>query len=189
MTYTPSFNEVKTAQLAAYFTSKNKGEIYHLMLMKLLYISDRNALVKLGHTISDDNYASMDYGPVLLNTLSLIDGNVRSSNGLWSQLLSPSRDYKISLLSNSNIDIDTSYLSEAELEIAAAVFNQFGGMNRFDLADKTHKFSEWKDPHGSAIPIQYIDILKAVGFEDNDAIGILQELQDIKAAKEFLNSL
>ncbi len=187
MTYTPSFNEAKTAQLAAYFTFKNEGAIYHLMLMKLLYISDRNALATLGHTISDDNYASMNYGPVLLNTLSLIDGNIRSTNGLWSQLLSPSRDYKISLLADG--EVDTGYLSEAELDIADAVFNQFGGMNRFDLADKTHEFSEWNDPHGSAIPIQYMDILKAVGFENDDAVSVLQELQDVKAAKEFLHSL
>lgn len=187
MNYTPSFNEAKTAQLAAYFTSKNKGEIYHLMLMKLLYISDRNALATLGHTISDDNYASMNFGPVLLNTLSLIDGNVRSTNGLWSKLLSPSQNYKVSLLSTDGID--TGYLSEAELEIADAVFNQFGQMNRFDLADKTHEFSEWNDPGGSATPIQYIDILKAVGFEDSDAENVLQELQDVKAAKEFLNNL
>lgn len=187
MTYTPSFNEAKTAQLAAYFTSKSEGEIYHLMLMKLLYISDRNALATLGHTISDDNYASMNFGPVLLNTLSLIDGNVRSTNGLWSQLLSPSRNYKIFLLGSSHVD--TGYLSEAELSIADAVYNQFGNMNRFDLADKTHEFSEWNDPHGSAIPIQYMDILKAVGFEDVEAASVLQELQDVKAAKEFLNSL
>ncbi|KHD08029.1 hypothetical protein PN36_08105 [Candidatus Thiomargarita nelsonii] len=187
MTYTPSFDEAKTAQLAAYFTSKNEGEIYHLMLMKLLYISDRNALATLGHTISDDNYASMNYGPVLLNTLSLIDGSVRSTNGLWSQLLSPSMNYKISLLADG--EVDTGYLSEAELEIADAVFNQFGRMNRFDLADKTHEFSEWNDPHGSATPIQYMDILKAVGFEDEDAVSVLQELQDVKVAKEFLNSL
>lgn len=187
MTYTPSFNEAKTAQLAAYFTSKNEGEIYHLMLMKLLYISDRNALATLGHTISDDNYASMKFGPVLLNTLSLIDGSVRSTNGLWTKLLSPSKNYKISLLSDN--DIDTDYLSESELEIADAVFNQFGGMDRFDLADKTHEFSEWKNPNGSALPIQYLDILKAVGFETAEAESVLQELQDVKAAKEFLNSL
>ncbi len=187
MTYTPNFNEAKTAQLAAYFTAKNNGEIYHLMLMKLLYIADRNALATLGHSISDDNYASMNYGPVLLNTLSLIDGNVRSTQGLWTQLLSPSRNYKISLLAEG--EVDTGYLSQAELDIADAVFNQYGQMDRFELADKTHEFAEWIDPHGSAIPIQYKDILKAVGFSDSNAASVLQELQDVKAAKAFLNSL
>lgn len=187
MTYTPSFDEDKTAQLAAYLTSKSGGEIYHLMLMKLLYISDRNALASLGHTISDDNYASMNYGPVLLNTLSLIDGSVRSTHGLWSKLLSPSRNYKISLLSEGTVD--TSFLSEAELAIADSVFAQFGAMDRFELADKTHEFAEWNDPNGSALPIKYQDILKAVGFDDVDADSVLQELQDVKSAKEFLNNL
>ncbi|WP_375322479.1 Panacea domain-containing protein [Aliivibrio logei] len=186
MTYIPNFDEDKTAQLAAYLTSKSGGEIYHLMLMKLLYISDRNALATLGHTISDDNYASMNYGPVLLNTLSLIDGSVRSTNGLWSKLLSPSRNYKISLL---NRDFDTALLSEAELAITDAVFSQFGSMDRFELADKTHEFGEWNNPHGSILPIDYQDILKAVGFDDADANSILQELQDVKAAKDFLNNL
>jgi uncharacterized phage-associated protein len=187
MIYAPSFNEAKTAQLAAYFTSKSEGGIYHLMLMKLLYISDRNALATLGHSISDDNYVSMNYGPVLLNTLSLIDGSVRSGNGLWSQLLSPSRNDKISLLNAGRVD--TGYLSQAELDIADSVFSQFGQMDRFELADKTHEFAEWNDPHGSAIPIQYMDILKAVGFNDDDAASVLQELQEVKAAREFLNNL
>lgn len=187
MTYKPDFNEPKTAQLAAYFTSKNGGEIYHLMLMKLLYISDRNSLATLGHTISGDNYVSMDYGPVLSNTLSLIDGSIRSSNSLWTKLLSPSHNYKISLI--SKLDIKTSLLSQAELEIADSVYNQFGHMNRFDLADKTHEFAEWRNPYGSALPIQYEDILIALGFDKNDAESVLQELKDVKSAKKFLNSL
>jgi hypothetical protein len=129
----------------------------------------------------------MNYGPVLLNTLSLIDGSVRSNNGLWASLLSPSKNYKISLVDKKNIP--TNKLSQAELEIADAVYAQFGHMDRFDLADKTHEFTEWKNPNGSAIPISYMDILIAVGFEQGDANNILQELQDVKCAKEFLNSL
>lgn len=188
MTYTPKFNEEKAAQLAAYFTAKSGGEIYHLMLMKLLYIADRNALATLGHTITDDNYVSMDYGPVLSNTLSLIDGSVRSDNSLWIQLLSPSRNYKIALLNQTHA-IDTGALSSAELEIADAVYAQFGQMDRFELADKTHDFAEWKNPYGSAIPIYYEDILKAVGFDEADSNSILQELQDVKSAQNFVNSL
>jgi uncharacterized phage-associated protein len=187
MTYNPAFNEAKTAQLAAYFTDKSGGEIYHLMLMKLLYITDRNALVELGHTVSDDNCASMNYGPVLLNTLSLIDGSVRSSNGLWAKLLSPSKNYKISLLNKTNISTDK--LSQAELDIADAVYTQYGHMDRFHLADKTHEFAEWRNPNGSVIPIEYMDILKAVGFDEVNASSVLQELQDVRSAKEFLNSL
>jgi len=185
--YHPSFNEEKTAQLAAYFTAKNGGEIYHLMLMKLLYITDRNALATLGYSITDDNYASMNYGPVLLNTLSLIDGHVRDHNGSWSRLLSPSKNYKITLLAPN--DNDTSALSKAELAIADAVFDQFGYMNRFDLADKTHEFAEWADPHGSAIPICYESILRAVGYGDDEIASMIQALNDVKAAKEFLHSL
>lgn len=185
--YHPSFNEEKTAQLAAYFTAKSGGEIYHLMLMKLLYIADRNALATLGYSITDDNYASMNYGPVLLNTLSLIDGHVRDHNGYWSLLLSPSKDYKITLLADG--DSDTSALSQAELTIADAVFDQFGCMNRFDLADKTHEFAEWTEPKGSALPISYESILQAVGYSDNEAASMIQALEDVKAAKEFLYSL
>jgi len=174
MTYVPSFNEGKTAQLAAYFTSKSGGEIYQLMLMKLLYISDRNVLSTLGYTISDDNYASMNYGHVLLNTLSLIDGSIRSSNGLWSQLLLPSHNYKIAL--RSKPPVKTDLLSQAELEIADSVYEQFGEMDRFALADKTHEFGEWKNPYGSTFPIDYRDILIASGFDKKDAESILQEL-------------
>jgi uncharacterized phage-associated protein len=187
MSYTPRFNEPKVAQLAAYFTNKNGGEIYHLTLMKLLYIADRNALATLGYSISDDNYVSMDYGPVLSKTSSLINGSERAENSLWVKLISPSKDYKVSLLNPKNVPTDL--LSQAELEIADSVFAQYGNWERFALADKTHEFSEWKDPKGSAIPISYEDILTALGFSKEDVNNILQELEDVQSAKEFLNSL
>lgn len=186
MTYLPSFDETKTTQLSAYFISLNGGNIYHLMLMKLLYITDRNALAMLGHSVSDDNYASMNYGPVLLNTLSLINGSCPSNGNEWSTTIAPNKDYKLSLIES---DINTDSLSDAELSIALSVFKQFGAMNRFDLAEKTHEFSEWKNPHGSIFPIQYVDILKAVGFDDIDSDNILAELQSIKEAKLFLAEL
>ncbi len=187
MSYTPQFDEKKTTQLAAYFTAKSGGEIYHLMLMKLLYISDRRALSTLGHTISNDNFASMNYGPVLLNTLSLIGGTVRFHDSLWEKYLTSSRNYKIALRQEQ--EIDTGLLSQAELDIADSVYNEFGHMNRFDLADKTHEFPEWHDPHGSVLPIQYKDILLATGFDDHDAEIVLEELEDIQASKNFLNNL
>ena len=187
MTYKPKFDEKKTAQLAAYLTSKNGGEIYHLMLMKLLYISDRNALASLGHSITDDNYVAMNYGPVLSNTLALMNESVPTNNSLWVKLLSPSHNYKISL--QSSLNVETTYLSEAELDIADTVYNQFGQMDRFELANKTHEFEEWHDPQGSALPIEYNDILQAVGLDKEDSQSVLQELQDVQATKEFLNNL
>ncbi len=187
MSYTPKFNESKVAQLAAYFIDKAGGEIYHLMLMKLLYIADRNALATLGYSISDDNYVSMNYGPVLSKTLSLIDGCVQLENSLWIKLISPGRDHKLFLLNANNAPTDL--LSQAELKIADSVFGQYGDWDRFELAEETHKFAEWIDPKGSAIPISYEDILKALDFSNEDTNNILQSLEDVQQAKAFLNSL
>jgi len=44
----------------------------YLKLIKLLYIIDREALLRWGRPLTGDRYVSMDHGPVLSQTLNLI---------------------------------------------------------------------------------------------------------------------
>jgi len=46
----------------------------YLKLMKLLYLADRESMRRNGRPISGDRYVSMDHGPVLSQTLNLING-------------------------------------------------------------------------------------------------------------------
>lgn len=75
------FNERKVAQMAAFLLGKGGDRMPHLKLMKLLYLSDREAMERYGFPISGDCIVAMPHGPVLSMTLNLMDGDVESLPG------------------------------------------------------------------------------------------------------------
>ncbi|RLJ18062.1 hypothetical protein DJ030_12675 [bacterium endosymbiont of Escarpia laminata] len=177
------FNESKTTQLAAYFLQKSKGEMFLLKLMKLLYIADRESFRRYGHPISYDNFVSMDHGPVLSRTYSLMNGMVLDTSGEWNSMISPRNGHKISIVDESEVSFDE--LSDAEMEIADAVFVEYGHIPRFRLAEITHSFSEWKNPDSSSLRISYMDILKALGYKDGEIQQSIQHMQHQQAVDDF----
>lgn len=55
-------------------------------------------------------------------------------------------------------------LSPAEIESMDIIFGQYGGWDAFRLCDETHRIcGEWRDPHGSSIPISLKNIFIALG--------------------------
>lgn len=178
-----TFDERKTTQLAAYFLQKNKGMLYLIKLMKLLYLADRESFRILGRPITLDKYVSMDNGPVLSQTYNLMTG-AKPSTGYWSSMISDRAEHKLSITDES--EISTEALSESEMEIADGVFAEFGHKPRFDLCDMTHDFPEWDNPHGSSKPIHYEEILSAVGYSQEEITHAIVLLHEQQALDVFL---
>lgn len=165
------FNEAKATQAAAVLLERVGREMNHMKLIKLMYLADREALLRWGRSISTDRHCSLPRGPVLSKVLNLINDEpspVESS--IWASTISSIPSYKVRL----NFEIEKNDLSLAEIDVLNAVFNQFGHMNQWELVDYTHTLPEWKDPNGSSIPIDYRDILKA-GNKSEEAIGKISE--------------
>jgi len=58
----------------------------YMKLIKLMYLADREALLRWGRPISTDRYVSMDKGPVLSRVLDLAtDGDDPSRPAIWSE--------------------------------------------------------------------------------------------------------
>lgn len=172
----PAFNERKASQLAAYLLSKSKnGELFLLKLMKLMYLVDREAMARLGRPVTFDQYVSMKHGPVLSNVLNLMNAMTRDREGHWAAMISARNGNKLRI--SDDCEVAFGALSEAELEIADQVYDEYAGIPRFELAELTHQLEEWKDPHGSAIPIRYEDIFAAVGYGKDEIEGIMEDLQ------------
>jgi hypothetical protein len=149
----------------------------------LLYIVDRNALLRWGRPVTTDCYVSMDRGPVLSRTLNLIIEEAEpGSRSLWAQKILEPDHYEVSLRG----DIETDELSEAEVALIGEVYRDFGHKPRWALVELTHGFGEWQDPHGSAIPIQYRDILRGGGKTDVEIAAIEEELEAIALAEKLL---
>lgn len=158
----------------------------YMKLIKLLYLVDRAALLNWGWPVTTDSYVSMDKGPVLSRVLNLInEGNEPNENSTWSQYISAPEGYDVSLKEE---DVPSEELSLAEEKLIEGVFNEFGHRNRWELVEFLHQLPEWQDPKGSAIPIQFSDILKAGGKTEGEVAAVISELESISASEYIVPS-
>lgn len=159
------------------FLKLHKKPMPYLGLLKLLYMADRMALERIEQPITGDRYVSMDYGPVLSGVYDLIKGKqVDEALPIWSHFVLRCNDYEVSLVGDPGND----ELCEEEEEIITEVYQSCGNYDKFKLAELTHDFPEWQDPHGTATPITVESILKSVGKSDQE----IEEIQQ-KAAREM----
>src|SRR6185312_10095771 len=77
--------------------------MHYLKLLKLMYLADREALLRWGIPISTDRYVSMDHGPVVSNTYTLIVEDMPKP--VWAEFISPPLgEYEIELLKEAPTD-------------------------------------------------------------------------------------
>jgi uncharacterized phage-associated protein len=169
------FDEIKATQAAALVLQLRGGQMHYIKLIKLLYLADREALLRWGITITTDRHVSMDNGPVTSRILSLITED--RPKPIWSQYVSPPLgEYEVKLLKEAPRD----RLSRAETNLIYEIFTQYGHRNRWDLVDNVmHKLPEWKNPQGSSIPISLRDILEASGENEDEIRAVIREIQSV----------
>jgi len=179
------FDETKATQIAAYFLKLRGGQMHYIKLIKLMYMTDREGLLRWGLPISTDRHISMKNGPVLSNVFNLITDD--RPKPFWSQFISPPMgDYEVRLLQEAPTDS----LSRAEENLMQEVFAQFGHRNRWDLIENVmHNLPEWRDPGNSSLPIQIRDILKAGGESEQEIRAVLKELQSFAHDEERIASV
>ena len=148
----------------------------YLKLIKLLYLADREALLRWGRPISTDRYVSMDRGPVLSRLLDLAtDGDDPGAPSIWASSIRAPGNYEVELKAEAGDD----ELSEAEIHLLDAIFAEHGRKNRWELVKLTYALPEWIDPRGGAIAITYRDILKAGGKSELEIAAIEEELAEL----------
>ncbi len=166
------FHPEKAVEAAAILLKLHGKPMKYLGLLKMLYIADRVALQRMEQPITGDHCVSMDYGPVLSGVYDLIKGQaVDDALPLWSKFISPPKEHFVSLIA----DPGNEDLCEEEEEIIQQVYENFGHLDPFDVAQWTHNLPEWQNPNGSAIPISVEDILKNVGKSNEEIQEIQQE--------------
>lgn len=179
----PRYREDKAAQVAALLLRLRGGKMSKIKLMKLLYIAEREALISWRRPIVFDRYVSMNKGPVLSKTLNIMNGDEGEPVGPWDEAISrPDSDFKVEVKS----DPGTDSLSEAEVALVKDVYERYGNIYRWDLAELTHDFPEWIDPKDSSIPISYSDILGGAGKTDLEIAAILDEIENIALMDDLM---
>ena len=174
------FTGEKAAQMAAYFTDKEKWRrISILKLVKLLYLADRESIDRYGEPISHDRIVSMKHGPVLSRTLDLINSRVEGNDGAqWDAWISP-RKYNYVSLKKSVTRDHLDQLSDADIEVLSAVWEKFGQMGKWQIRNYTHDhISEWQKPVGAPHLISEYRVLRALGRSEPEARAIAEDIRE-----------
>ena len=161
----------------------------HLKLIKLMYLADREALKRWGHSITGDRYISMDKGPVLSNVLNLIhderNPNQTVTGLVWSDCIQESDNHNVKLVRKPTAEP----LSKAEIELAEEIFNMYGSVNRWKLVEMTHGFPEYTKPTEGkkGIPIHHLALLKILGKTEQEAKSLCAYGQSVKRTHQLLS--
>jgi uncharacterized phage-associated protein len=171
-----NFREDRVTQASAVLLKEAGGKMPYMLLVKLLYLADRESLKKFGYPITFDEYFSMELGPILSNTLNLIKNrSLNESSSSWRKSISLPKNYYIEL---KDTDISYGELSKVDIEILKSVYSKYGHMNRFELSRLLHKqLPEYKvTTRGNRYPITYHDILSALGDSEEEILRVEEEI-------------
>ena len=157
-----------------------------LKLMKLMYLADRQSMKECGFSISDDRFVSMTHGPVLSGTLNLINGYFKHQQD-WDELIDDRADHRVKLRRPLK-EADRELLSPADCDVIDGIWQQFGGMDPWQIRDYTHQnCPEWQDPDGSSMPIDERDIFVALGVPEDQAKQLAAQIADQRHFHEMLS--
>lgn len=183
-------NERKVAQMAAYLIRKDGERMPHLKLMKLLYLSDREALARYGYPMTGDSVVAMPHGPVLSMTLNLMDGDVESQPGGWESWISDKDNHEVSLRKTTFTPEDLDQLSPADIDVLDSIWQRFGHMGKWEIRDYTHtNCPEWQDPKGSSNPIPLQRIFTALGHSNEEAAVLAANIEAERSIDRLIAAL
>jgi uncharacterized phage-associated protein len=175
------FDERRAAQAAAFLLFMAGGCLSVLKLMKLLYLAERRAFLLHGEPITGDRLVSMPHGPVLSMTYERMCGIGTREEGGWSDWVAGREGNMLSLRDPSMIRSpaqDLLRLSESDLKVLQATWDEFGHMGDWALRDYTHSGAcpEWQDPEGSSQPISYQTLFRHLGYSQDVAEALQERL-------------
>ncbi|MGA2740144.1 MAG: Panacea domain-containing protein, partial [Bryobacteraceae bacterium] len=177
------FNEVKATQAASRLLRLRGGRMSYLKLIKLLYIIDREALIRWGRTVTTDRHVSMPKGPVVSQIYDLITGDEPpNEETFWRQHVSSPQDFEIQLQKDPGDD----ELSNAEEALIDEIFDEHGHKSRWELVRLTHDLPEWQDPCGGSIPIAYRDILRAANKTEAEIAAVESEIESLAVTQALV---
>jgi len=148
--------------------------MHYIKLLKLMYLIDREAVLRWGVSLTNDKYVSMDNGPVLSRTLDIMTQETLG-HSYWKQFISPPiGDYEVKLLQQP----EANELSRATVGLIREVYDKFGHWNRWRLVEYTHTLPEYRDPRGSSLPIDLKEVLSGAGKQPQEVEEIINSLEE-----------
>jgi len=181
------FNERKATQAAARLIKRAGGAMNYMVLIKMLYLADRETLLQWGRQITGDEYFTMKLGPVLSHVHDLItEEQPPEEVHPWTESISRTK-WDVVLIS----DAGDSELSEAEEEVLDSVFSKFCGYlnDPFGFPDWIHiHLPEIKEIKGGRIPLSLSEIMTAGKKSYEEIAIVLEEIEMLENIDALLVS-
>jgi uncharacterized phage-associated protein len=166
------FDIRKTIAAVAFLMEREGDHLDMFLGLKMLYLADKESLIRWGKTITGDSFVSMKNGPVLSEVYNLFkkEGPPEHQRE-WDASFSERVNHSIHLLKPVDMDV----LSEREMERLEEARKQINNFAPWEVARWLHETCpEWEDPEGSSIPIDPDVILKNAGRTEEE-IRIIEE--------------
>ncbi|MCU1307036.1 MAG: hypothetical protein JWN45_1731 [Acidobacteriaceae bacterium] len=178
------FDIRKTIAAVAFLTEREGGSLDMFLSLKMLYLADKESLIRWGKTITGDSFVSMKNGPVLSEVYNLFKREGPTADQKeWDTFFSERVNHSIRLLRSVDVEI----LSEREMERLEEARQQINKFAPWTVADWLHKTCpEWEDPQGTSIPIDPDVILRNAGRTEEEIETIEESNRMYNQAKKLL---
>ena len=138
------FDPVKSAQAAAFFLKRHDGSLSKYILLKLLYLADREALRKWNIPITGDEPYSMKFGPVPSRIYDLTKDGIRFAD-IWEPVIKTESVRLVSLKSDPGQD----ELSDEEIELLEEIYQKFKRYDFEKMKEYCHSLPEYDSSTGN----------------------------------------
>jgi len=176
------FHAKKSTQAAAWVLKRSGGQKDKYLLLKLLYLADREAMRRWNVPITGDEPYSMEFGPVPSNLYDLTKGGIRDGDDWDKSIRTTGSGEALQLVT----DPGTDELSVDEMALLDAVVEEFGHFNFSQMKEYCHSFAEYDASVGrSSRPIPLRAMLTALGKSSDEIEEVsssIRELKQLRAA-------
>ena len=160
------FSHRKATQALNFMARQAGGSIHKLKALKLVYFADRYHLRRFGRPVIGDEYLAMEYGPVPSNTKDIAEISEflgKEEREYAKTYIRPNKHYSY----GSEREVEEKVFSQSDRDALAWAWKNFGHVARFNLAEMTHAYPEWKRHEASLkakltsrAPMNYRDFLE-----------------------------
>ena len=170
----------KATQAASYLLLKGGKRMNYMKLLKLLYLLDKEALIRWKKTVTGDKLYSFDNGLAGSGLMDFLRKRIETP--YWSKYIKNLYGYDVILVEAPDFD----ELSKRELKLLDEIFEEHGSKDEWELSKYTHQLPEYENPHGSSIPVTFEKLLRNAGKSEDEITKIEKEIEANKFARLIL---
>lgn len=137
------FNPDKLVNALAFFSRAGVPGLDQMKIAKLVFLADREHLLRYGRTITGDRYVCMEHGPVPSRTRDLVNARLAEDPDveLMGEYFDVGRSHTYPELIAKR-DADLEVFSETDIEVLEEIAQKYGPRTAWQLRDLTHELPE-----------------------------------------------